>query len=114
MRLVRLVGYARAIEWLAAGRVFAASEALQAGLVNRAVARGEAIAEALNLAQDFAANDASTVRAVKRITRAASQLPPAEAMRIERETFPDLWAAPAHLKASAAFVARRNHHPRPA
>ncbi len=114
LRLVRLVGYARAIEWLAAGRVFAASEALQAGLVNRAVARGGAITEAINLAQDFAANDAQTVQAVKRIARAASQLPPAEAMRVERETFPDLWAAPAHLEASAAFVAKRNHRPRPA
>ena len=113
-RLIRLVGYARAIEWLAAGRVFAASEALQAGLANRAVERGRALAEALGLAQDFAGNDAQAVRAVKRIAQAAVRLPGMEAMRIERETFPDLWAAPAHLQASAAFVAKRNHRPRPA
>jgi enoyl-CoA hydratase len=113
-RLIRLVGYARALEWMAAGRVFAASEAWQAGLANRAVPRGQALAEAVSLAQEFAANDAQAVRAVKRIARAGIQLPTSEAMRLERESFPDLWAAPAHLQASAAFVAKRNHRPRPA
>jgi enoyl-CoA hydratase/carnithine racemase len=76
------------------------------------VPRGQALAEAVGLAQEFAANDPQTVRAVKRIAQAAIRLDPAEAMRHEREAFPDLWAAPAHLRASAAFVAKRNHQPR--
>jgi enoyl-CoA hydratase/carnithine racemase len=111
-RLLRLAGYARTFEWLAGGRVFAASEALEAGLVNRTTARGEALAEARRLAQQFAAHDPQAVRAVKRIARAGVSLPPEEAFALERGLFPDLWAAAPHREASSAFVARRNHQPR--
>jgi enoyl-CoA hydratase len=113
-RLLRLVGYARALEWLAAGRVFAASEALEAGLASRTAARGQALLEARALAELLAANDIGAVRVAKSIIRAGVSLPPAEAARLERDLFADLWAAEAHREASAAFVARRNHRPRPA
>ncbi|HLE23051.1 MAG TPA: enoyl-CoA hydratase/isomerase family protein [Anaerolineales bacterium] len=113
-RLLRLAGYARTLEWLAGGRVFTASEALAAGLVSRITARGQSLAEARAIAQLFAAQDPAAVRAAKRIARAGSSLPPAEAFRLEREVFPELWAAAAHREASSAFVARRNHRPRPA
>ncbi|HMK08822.1 MAG TPA: enoyl-CoA hydratase/isomerase family protein [Anaerolineales bacterium] len=113
-RLLRLAGYARSLEWLAAGKVFAALEALEAGLINRVAALGGALAEARSLAKQFAANDLEAVGTVKRILRAGVSLPLAEAARLEREAFPDLWAGAAHRLASAAFVARRNHRPHPA
>ena len=46
-RLLRLAGYARSPEWLAAGKVFATLEALEAGLINRVASLGEALVEAL-------------------------------------------------------------------
>ena len=110
-RLLRLAGYARTLEWLAAGRVFTASEALEAGLVNRITARGQALAEARGLAWLFAAHDPAAVKAAKQVARAGARLPPAEAFRLEREVFPELWAAAAHREASSVFVARRNHRP---
>lgn len=113
-RLLRLAGFARTLEWLAGGKVFAAAEALAAGLANRIAPRGEALAEARSMARLFASHDSQAVRAIKRIVRAGASLPPPQAMRLEREAFPDLWAAPPHLEASAAFVARMNHRPRPA
>jgi enoyl-CoA hydratase len=113
-RLVRLVGHSRALEWLSLARVFAASEALEAGLVNRVVARGQSLDEALALARDLAGQDPRAVAAVKRLVRAGLTRPAQEAMRAERDEFPDLWAAPAHLAASAEFLARRNHRPREA
>lgn len=112
-RLLRLAGYSRSLEWLALGRVFAASEALEAGLVNRVVARGQALEEATMVARDLARHDPLAVAAIKRLARSGVTLPPQAAMRAERDEFPDLWAAPAHLTASADFAARRNHRPRP-
>jgi enoyl-CoA hydratase len=113
-RLLRLAGYARSLEWLAAGKVFAALEALEAGLITRVTTLGQSLAEARSLARQFSANDLEAVRTVKRILRAGVSLPMAEAFRIEREAFPDLWAGAAHRLASSAFVARRNHRPHPA
>jgi enoyl-CoA hydratase len=113
-RLLRLAGYARTLEWLAAGKVFATLEALEAGLISRVAALGQALAEASSLARLFAANDPEAVRTIKRVLRAGVNLPMSEALRLEREAFPDLWAGAAHRLASAAFVARRNHRPQPA
>ena len=110
-RLLRLVGYARSLEWLAAGRVLTPGEALEAGLANLSVPRGRSLEHALALAQTIAACDANAVRAVKRLLRAGMILPSGEAAMAERGEFPDLWAAPAHLEASASLVARRNHKP---
>ncbi|HSB89960.1 MAG TPA: enoyl-CoA hydratase/isomerase family protein [Anaerolineales bacterium] len=110
-RLLALAGYARALEWLTAGRVLSASEAFDTGLANRVVPRGQALDEAEALAGAITANDPAAVRAVKRFLRGGLTLPAAEAAAAERAEFPDLWAAPAHLEASASFVARRNHKP---
>jgi enoyl-CoA hydratase/carnithine racemase len=65
--------------------------------------------EALDLAQAIAAQDPDAVRAVKRLLRGGLTLSPDGAAAAERAEFPDLWASPAHLEASAAFLARRNH-----
>lgn len=112
-RLLRLAGYARTLEWLAEGRVLVAEEARLEGLANRVVPKGEALSHARSLAGNVIALDPHAVRAVKRIARAGVTLNPVEAMRLEQNAFPDLWAAHAHREASAAFLASRNHRPRP-
>ena len=93
-RLLALAGYARTFEWLAAGRVLTAAEAVATGLANRAVPRGQALEEASSWARSIAANDPGAVRAVKRFLRAGVAFPAAEASAAERDEFPDLWAAP--------------------
>jgi enoyl-CoA hydratase len=110
-RLLRLVGYSRALEWMAAGRVFTAGEAMSYGLANHLALEGAALEAAMELAAAFARQDPQAVRAIKRLVRAGIELPPEEAAAAERAEFPDLWAAPAHLEASARFVARKNHRP---
>jgi enoyl-CoA hydratase len=110
-RLLRLVGYSRALEWMAAGRVFTADEALALGLANRLAPEGQAMDAAMDLAEDFSRQDPQAVRAIKRLVRAGVELPPGQAAAAERAEFPDLWAAPAHLEASAKFLARKNHRP---
>jgi enoyl-CoA hydratase len=109
-RLLRLVGYARAFEWLTAGRVLNAAECERFGLANLSTPRGRALSAARQLAEAIAGHDPAAVRAVKRFLR-AGLLDPAGAAALERDSFPDLWAAPAHLEASARFVLSRNHRP---
>jgi enoyl-CoA hydratase/carnithine racemase len=112
-RLLRLTGYARALEWLTMGRVLTAQEAFSYGLANRVVGKGQAMAEASAVAQSIIANDPASVQAAKRLLRAGILLAPEGAAKAERAEFPDLWAAPAHLAASSAFLASRNHRPVP-
>jgi enoyl-CoA hydratase/carnithine racemase len=110
-RLLRLVGYSRALEWMAAGRIFTAEEAMAYGLANHLAPEGGALDSAMDLAAAFGRQDPQAVRAIKRLARAGIELPPIQAAEAERAEFPDLWAAPAHLEASARFAARKNHRP---
>jgi enoyl-CoA hydratase/carnithine racemase len=66
-RLVRTVGYARAKELILTGRMIRAEEALAIGLVNRVVAPGEHVREAVRLAQEMAANAPLAVGLAKRL-----------------------------------------------
>jgi len=111
-RLLRLVGYSLALEWLSTGRVLSASEALKFGVANQVVPGGTALEEALAIAAEIAARDSTAVLAAKRLLQEGLQLPLWEALAHERALFPDLWAAPAHLEASTRFVSRKNHQPR--
>jgi enoyl-CoA hydratase/carnithine racemase len=111
-RLMRIVGYSRAMEWLAIGRVLSASEAQDFGLVNRIVAKGKAVEVSTEIAQEIAQRDPEAVRSVKRLLQAGNNLSPDEALEEERSLFPELWAAPAHLEASSHFVSRKNHRVR--
>ena len=54
VRLPRLIGQSRALDLILTGRAVSAEEALQMGLVNRVVERGEALKTALELAHTLA------------------------------------------------------------
>jgi len=110
LRLLRAVGYARAFEWLVAGRVLTGEQAYRYGLANRLTPAGEALAESRDLAQTIAGHDPGAVRAIKRMLRAGRTLDPSSAAAAERKEFPELWAAEAHLEASAGFVERKQSH----
>jgi enoyl-CoA hydratase len=113
-RLLRLVGYPLALEWMTIGRVLSAEEARHHGLTSRVVPTGEAVEQARQLAASISRQDADAVRAIKRFLRAGADLPYDQALAAERSEFPKLWAAAAHLKASENFVARKNHRVRQA
>lgn len=55
VRLPRLIGQSRAMDMILTGRGVGAEEALSFGLANRVVPEGEALAEALKLAEQIAA-----------------------------------------------------------
>jgi enoyl-CoA hydratase/carnithine racemase len=66
--LPRLVGIAQAMEWAATGRVFAAQEALDGGLVSRLYAPDDLLPAAYALAREIADNtSAVSIAAIRRL-----------------------------------------------
>lgn len=108
-RLLRLVGYARAMDILLQGRVMHAPELHALDLVNQIVEPGAALQHALNYARQINQRPPDVVHGVKSLLRAGLVNPYAAALQIEREIFPPLWAADAHLQAVDQFLARHNH-----
>ena len=106
-RLLRLVGYGRALEYLATGAVLSPAQALAVGLVNH-LSPPEAIqADALALAEQIASLDPQAVAAVKALLQAGTQLPSASAASFEQSLFAPLWAAEAHHQAVEKFLRRK-------
>ena len=105
-RLVECVGYARALEWQTRGTVLDGRQAYESGLASAIVPDGGALQEAHTIAGEIASNDPATVQGIKQILAATKRSGVAEGARVERQLFPELWAAPAHLAASDRFVNR--------
>ena len=65
-RLLRLIPHARAMEMTLTAAPITADEAYKIGFVNRLVAKGEALPEAITLAESIAVNSPVVVQAVKK------------------------------------------------
>jgi len=102
-RLLRLVGYGRAMEMLLTARPYGARELEALGIVNEVAPAGGALPVALALARRIAAADAATVRAVKALLQAGVRLPYERSLDVERALFPALWAAEPHVRALRRF-----------
>jgi enoyl-CoA hydratase len=107
-RLLRLLGYSRALHILLTSQPVTATDALAMGLVNQVAERGTAYAEALRFAEHIAGWDGDAVAAVKRILRDGLRQTPEAASEGERAAFPPLWAADAHLNAVETFLRNRS------
>jgi enoyl-CoA hydratase len=85
VRLPRLIGMGHAMDLILTGRKVEAAEALQMGLCNRVVPRGEGLAAALALAQQLADFPQATMRADRMSALRQWDLPLAEALHQEWE-----------------------------
>ena len=106
-RLLRLVGYSRALEWLTTGAVLTTQEALAHGLANRLTPEGACLSEALALARDIASQPPAAVQAAKRLLAAGTLHPPSVAAALEMGEFPTLWASDEHLRLADQVLNRR-------
>ncbi|MBN8639359.1 MAG: enoyl-CoA hydratase/isomerase family protein, partial [Anaerolineae bacterium] len=106
-RLLRLVGYPRALEWLVRGQALKAPELLSAGLANRVAPAGQALSAALELAGEIAAQDADAVRALKTLLQAGLNQPYETALMTERSLFPPLWEGETQVRTLQAFLNKR-------
>ncbi len=106
-RLLRAVGYARALDLLTTGRVLGAGEALALRLVNQVVPEGEALPAARALAEQMAANPHAAVNAAKRILRLSLTHTEGLAMEAERAEFPTLWDTEYRRQAVEQFFRKK-------
>jgi enoyl-CoA hydratase len=105
-RLLRLVGYARALELLMRAEALGADDLLRLGLAAEVTPAGEALSGALALARVIAQHDRAAVAAAKALLRAGLRLPYEDALAAERALFPALWTGEAHLSAMRSFQKR--------
>ncbi len=109
-RLLRLVGYARAMDLLLSGHIMHAEELMLAGLINRVVEPGTSLEHALNYAEHITHLSPDVVRGIKKLLQAGLNESYETALQSERALFPPLWGAEAHLQAVEAFLKRNGNN----
>ncbi len=103
-RLLRRVGYGRAMGLLLDARPLGARELRALGLADHVAEAGGAAEAARTRIARFLRADAAAVRDVKALLRTGVLTPPAEAMAAERALFPARWASDAHADAMRRFA----------
>ena len=107
-RLPRRLPHALAMELIVTGAPLDAARAEQFGLVNRLVDDGQALAAALELAAQVAANAPMSVRASKAVAIESADWPLAEGFQRQRAYLEPVFASQDAAEGVAAFRERRD------
>ncbi|MFF3592872.1 crotonase/enoyl-CoA hydratase family protein [Streptomyces sp. NPDC002387] len=107
IRLPRRIPYHLAMEFLLTGEPVSGARAGELGLANRVVPTGQAVEQALLLAEQLAANAPLALAAVKEVTLAADGAPEAEAFAAQRTVMAGLMASADVREGMTAFAERR-------
>jgi enoyl-CoA hydratase/carnithine racemase len=107
-RLVPLIGVGRTRDLVYTGRRVGAEEALRIGLAERVAPPGEVFDLAVADARRLANGPRQAIAHAKRAIRAALISPPAEGIRVERESFMALFGTPDQREGMAAFLEKRS------
>ena len=90
-RLARVVGTAKALEWVLRGRTFHPEEAAREGLVHHYV-EGDVLAAARSMAREFLDKPPAALAYIKRVLRSSHGRPTPEGLDEEGDLFADLVA----------------------
>ena len=107
VRLPRLIGRGRALEWLLSGGMIDAQEALRIGLVNRVVSADQLLSEAAQLLATILENGPLAVAACLRMVEEQEALPLDEALALESRRFGELAGTADFKEGTGAFLAKR-------
>jgi len=107
LRLPERVPYAIAAEWTLTGSNIPAARAAEVGVVNRLAPPGGALAEALDLAHQIAANAPLAVRATKRILTESRRWPADEAFARQAEIYQPVRSSADAVEGARAFREKR-------
>jgi enoyl-CoA hydratase len=106
-RASRLIGPALAKELIFTGEHINAERALAIGLVNRVVPHETLQAEAIAMAQKISRQGPLAVMQAKRVISSGFEMPLREALKIDIETFSDLFNTEDQKEGMQAFVQKR-------
>ena len=107
VRLARLVGEGRALEWMLTGNNVSAEEAVQSGLVNRMVGKGNALETALNLGKQIAQKSPHSVAAILKTALSADSASWQEKLMRESRAFGALFETDEAKEGLKAFLEKR-------
>ena len=106
-RLPRIVGIAKAKEMVLMGDIIDAAEAAQIGLVNRVAAAGQALDEAMKMAETIAERGPLAVREAKKALDFAGDMPLDEGLARELDASERIFASRDMLEGAQAFFEKR-------
>jgi enoyl-CoA hydratase/carnithine racemase len=106
-RLARAIGKQQAMEYVLTGRRWDAQTAERWGLVNKVVADGAWLSEAVELAREIARRPPLAARLAKRAVQVAEDTGLAEGLRAERELFDEAMASEDRVEGMTAFLEKR-------
>jgi enoyl-CoA hydratase/carnithine racemase len=106
-RLPRIVGIAKAKELILMGEIISASDALEIGLVNRVAAAGQALDEAMKMAETIAERGPLAVREAKQALDLAGDMPLDEGLARELDASERIFASRDMLEGAQAFFEKR-------
>ncbi|WP_257349367.1 enoyl-CoA hydratase/isomerase family protein [Pseudalkalibacillus decolorationis] len=107
VRLTKLMGRAKALEWLWTGEYMSAKTALENGVVNRTVARELVFEETMKLARKIAKQAPLSLRMIKESVNKSVDHSTYEAMQFERKNFYMLFSSEDQKEGMNAFIEKR-------
>ena len=105
-RLLRVVGFAHALELITTGRVLTGKEAVVLGVANILTPVGNALTQAKELCKQIASKPPAAVMAAKRALKYGQSFPQDEALEAERAEFPALWDTDFRRAAVSSFLTK--------
>jgi len=105
--LTRLIGASRAADMILTGRVVGADEALRIGLVNRISTPGNALDEAMVLAETIAKNSPRAIRHALKVIRQAQELTMKQALELECQEAITLITSGECIQGITAFLSKQ-------
>lgn len=106
-RLTRLIGYARAMEWIATAKIFDAQECLAHGVANRVVPDAEVADAAWYYAKLIAANGPLAVQYAKEAMQRGMEMSLSSSLEIEFECYKRIIPTSDRREALQAFNEKR-------
>jgi enoyl-CoA hydratase/carnithine racemase len=107
LRLPKLIGETKAIEYMLMGRQIEAERAIELGLVNRICKDGETLNEALELAGELAGRPPLAVKAILKILSNAHSFDRETHLKTEREELANLFGTKDMVEGISAFAQKR-------
>ncbi|KAK7200256.1 enoyl-CoA hydratase/isomerase-like protein [Novymonas esmeraldas] len=106
-RLTRMIGKARAMEWVLTGNTYTAAEAERAGIVSRVVKHDELMSTAIKMAEKISGYSQITVRLAKSAVNESQETTLAAGLAYEAMLFNSTFSTQDQKEGMTAFVEKR-------